>query len=229
MPRKKKEEELLISFEEYKKSGAYIGTRVVTGHMQEYVYKRRADGLAIINTAKIDEKVKLTSRFLTQYEPKDILIVCKREAGWQAVEKFSALFGMRHFTRRYPAGVITNPSLPSFFEPKMLLIVDPWTDKNAMHDALKLGIPIFALCDTNNVTNYIDLVIPCNNKAKSSIALVFWILANEYAKFKGLAIEVKLEDFGYEAKEELEKEKAGTEGAREMRVVKVRDLAKEGV
>lgn len=181
---------LLVPFEKYKETAIYLGTKVIMTYMKDYVYKRRADGIAIIDTNKIDERIALTAKFISKYDAKDILVVCKREAGWHAADLFAKTIGAIAFTRRYPAGIITNASLPEFFEPKLLLIVDPWVDKNALKDALRVGIPIVSLCDTNNYTNNIDIVLPCNNKAKTSIALVFSILASEYVKHRGLKIQV---------------------------------------
>ena len=181
-----KEKKLLISAEEYKAASVIVGTKVITGYMEQYVYKRRADGLAIIDVEKTDHKIQAAANFLAQFEPKDILAFCKREAGWKPLEKFGEVTGARVFIRRYPAGTITNPTLPTFFEPKVLITVDPWIDKNAIFDAQRIGIPVLSICDTNNVTNNLDLVIPANNKTKSSIAIIFYLIAKGYAKARGL-------------------------------------------
>jgi len=187
---KEKSEELLVPLEEYVKSGIYLGTRVITSFMKPYVYRRRPDGLATINTQEIDDRLKVAINFLSRYPPEEILVVCKRESGWQAAELFGKLTGIRVFTKKYPPGIITNPSLPDFFEPSILFIVDPWLDKNPLKDALKLNIPVISLCDTNNITSFIDLIIPCNNKSNKSIGLVFWILAQEYTKKLGIKAKI---------------------------------------
>ncbi|MBI2672793.1 30S ribosomal protein S2, partial [Candidatus Woesearchaeota archaeon] len=93
--------------------------------------------------------------------------------------------GIKVFVGRYPPGILTNPDLEDFTEAKVLLVTDPWPDKNAIRDAVRVGIPVIALCDTNNEANFIDLVVPCNNKGKKSLALFFWILAKELLKAKG--------------------------------------------
>ena len=93
--------------------------------------------------------------------------------------------GIRTIIGRYPPGILTNPELETFTEAKLMLVVDPWPDKNAINDAVKLGIPIIAICDTNNESNNIDLVVPANNKGKRSLALIFYILTKEFLKSRG--------------------------------------------
>ena len=195
--KRENKEELLVSLEEYvKPSGIHLGTKVITSYMRKYVYKRRADGLATINTNEINRKINIVVNFLSQYEPQEIIVACKREAGWVALKKFNELTGIRVYTKKYPTGIITNTQLPGFFEPKVMFIIDPWIDKNPLNDAVKTNLPIISLCDTNNLTSYIDLVIPCNNKSNKSLGLIFWILTREYCKRKKIKIEMpKIEEF----------------------------------
>lgn len=187
--------ELLVPLEEYVKAGVHIGTTVITPDMRQYVYRRRADGLAILNTNMVNEKMKSAASFLSKYDPKDIILVCKREAGWKAAKLFSAITGIRVFAKKYAAGIITNPSLKDFFEPALVMICDPWLDKNALHDASIVGIPVISLCDSNNLTRNIDVVIPCNNKSDKSIGLMLFILAREYCKKRGIKFDAKIADF----------------------------------
>tara|TARA_Y100000310_G_C20556454_1_gene750792 strand:+ start:82 stop:906 length:825 start_codon:yes stop_codon:yes gene_type:complete len=185
----------LVTIDEYVKSGIHIGTKVITPHMRSYVYRRRNDGIAIINTNSIDQKLKEVLDLLKEYEPEDFVVICKREAGWKALEKFSELTGVRVFTKKYPAGIMTNIQLPSFFETEMVFICDPWLDKNALKDAKKIKKKIFSLCDTNNYTFDINFVVPCNNKSAKSLGLVWYIITREYLKAKKSKVKVKMEDF----------------------------------
>ncbi len=173
---------LLVPLEEYKKSGISLGTRVITEFMKKYVFKRRPDGLATINTNEIDKRIRIAVNMLSQYAPEDVVIACKRESGWKGAELLGKITGINVFTKKYPAGIITNIRLDGFFEPSMVFIVDPWIDKSAMSDAIKLNLPVAALCDTNNTTTNVDLIVPCNNKSGKSLGLVFWILARELIK-----------------------------------------------
>jgi small subunit ribosomal protein S2 len=205
--------ETLVPLTDYIACSIHLGTKVITPDMRKYVYKRRADGLAVINTNLIDDKLRDASSFLNQFSPEDVFVVCKREAGWPAVEKFSEVTGIRNFTKKYPAGIITNLSLDNFFEAKLIIICDPWVDKNAYMDAIRLKMPILAICDTNNYTKYITKLIPGNNKSRKSVGVILYVLAREYLKSQGKDDEakaLKLEDFsgkieaaGEENKEEI--------------------------
>lgn len=178
-------EKFLVPQDWYLKAGIHIGTKFRTKYMDKFIYKTRPDGLSVLNLQKIDERLRLAANFLAQYEPEDILVVSRRENGWKPVRKFAAHTGVKFFAGRYPPGILTNPNLESYMEPKVLVVTDAWPDRNAVNDAVKVGIPIVALCDTNNQANNLDLVVPCNNKGKKSLGLVFWILATEYLKKKG--------------------------------------------
>ncbi len=187
--------ETLIPLEDYIKCAVHLGTKVITPHMKKFVYKRRADGLAVINTALIDEKLREGINFLVNYEPEKVYLVCKREAGWEAARLFEEVTGIRVFTKKYPSGITTNLELEDFFEAELTIICDPWVDKNALNDTARLKKPVLALCDTNNYSTNITKLIPCNNKSKKSIGCIIYILAREYAKNKGLDFNYSLEDF----------------------------------
>ena len=193
-------ESLLIESNEYLKSGIHIGTKFKTKYMANFIYKTRPDGLSVLNLKKIDERLKVAVNFLGQYEPEEILVISRRENGWKALKKLHELTGIRVIIGRYPPGILTNPNLKTFTEPKVIFVCDPWPDKNAVEDASKVGIPVIALCDTNNQSNKLDLVVPCNNKGKKSIGLVFYIVAREYMRKKAMLkgsdeMPAKLEEF----------------------------------
>ena len=177
-----KSETVLTPIEDYIKTASYLGTKVITPSMRKYVYRRRLDGLAILNTLLVDKKLANAINFVKQYKPDEWTLICKREAGWRAAKMFSELTGVRLFSKKYPAGVLTNTRLDNFIETKMILICDPWLDKNSLKDAKKVRIPVCGVCDTNNHTSDIDVVVIANNKSNKSLGLVFWLLAREYMK-----------------------------------------------
>jgi ribosomal protein uS2 len=188
----------LIPLEDYIKCAVHLGTKVITPHMRKFVYKRRADGLAVINTALIDEKIREAIDFISDYDQKGIYLICKREAGWEPAQKFGEVTGIRVFTKKYTPGMTTNLILEDFFESELTIICDPWMDKNALNDTVKLKKPVLGLCDTNNFTSGVSKIIPCNNKARKSIGCILYILAREYCKQKNIPFNAKLTDFAGE-------------------------------
>ncbi len=194
------EEKFLVPTDEYLKSGIHIGTKFKTRYMEKFIYKTRPDGLSILNLQKIDERLNIAAKFLAQYNPEDILIVGRRESAWKPIKMFSRVTGAKVFAGRYPPGILTNPNLDNYIEARVLLAVDSGPDRNAVMDAIKMNIPVVAICDTNNQTNNIDLVVPSNNKGKKSLGLFFWILAREYLRNRGILkkdqeLKEKIEDF----------------------------------
>jgi len=195
-----KNEKFLVPQDVYLKSGIHIGTKFRTKYMNQFIYKTRPDGLSVLNLQKINERIEIAASMLAQFAPEDLLIVSRRENGWKAVKMFGKLTGARVFAGRYPPGILTNSNLDNFIEAKIILVTDSWPDRNAIKDALKIGIPVIALCDTNNQTNNIDLVVPCNNKGKKSLGLLFYILTKEYMRRRGMIksdkeFEAKIDDF----------------------------------
>ena len=194
------QESLLIDSNEYLKSGIQIGTKFKSKYMADFIYKTRPDGLSVLNLKKIDERIGMAATLLSNYNPEDILIISRRENGWKGLKILTKLTGIRVITGRYPPGILTNTNLETYTEPKILFVCDPWPDKNAVDDAARMGIPVIALCDTNNTSNKVDLVIPCNNKGKKSVGLVFYLITREYLRKRGVLatneeLQEKPEDF----------------------------------
>ncbi len=190
----------LVPTDMYLKTGIHVGTKFKTKHMSQFIYKTRPDGLSVLDVEKIDERIKLAIQLLQQYEPNEILIVCRRENGWKPVKLLEAMTGTKVFAGRYPPGILTNSNLEDFIEAKVMVVVDAWADRNAVADALKKGIIVIALCDTNNQCNNIDLVVPCNNKGRKSLGLFFYLFTREYMQTRNLIqkeedMRYKLDDF----------------------------------
>ena len=174
----------------------HLGTRAITPDMKPYVYKRRADSLAVFNTSLLDEKMREASDYLIKFAPTDVVLVCKRESGEKAAELFSKITGIKAFIKKYPAGILTNPNLENFIETELLFICDPWMDKSALEDAKRIKIPVMAICDTNNYTMHVDKVIPGNNKSAKSLGIIFYLLTKLYIEKRKLHTDVPpVQDF----------------------------------
>lgn len=188
-------ENTLVPMDDYLKASIHLGTRVITPDMREFVYRRRADGLAVFNTALLDQKIREALAYFTQFKAEDIIFVCKREAGWKAAQKFAEITGIRIFTKKYPAGILTNTNLENFFETKLVVIADPWLDKNALEDARRVHVPVLSICDTNNFTQGITTILPGNNKSAKSLGMMLYLMAKQYCETNKIKTEVKIQDF----------------------------------
>ena len=78
--------------------------------------------------------------------------------------------------------------------PDALFVVDPLEEHNAVAEARKLGIPVFALIDTNADPRTVDYPIPANDDAVRSIKLLVSLIADAVCEGKNLPIENIAED-----------------------------------
>lgn len=177
--------ELLIDEDTFLTCGVHIGTKQKSKDMEPYVYKVRDDGLRILNVNKTSEKITEAAKFLKEYEPKDVLVVSARQYGWKPAKKFAANCGFICIPGRFTPGRLTNPEMQFFIEPKVIVLTDPAADAQAFREAININIPIVAMCDSNNLTTDIDLVIPGNNKGRRSLALIYWLMAREILRLNG--------------------------------------------
>jgi small subunit ribosomal protein S2 len=187
---KEEKKDMLVPIEDYLKSSIHLGTRVITPDMRPFVYKRRADGLAVFNTSLLDDALRKAIDYLSQFAPEDMLLVCKREAGWKAVQLMAKTLGIQSYTKKYPAGILTNTNLDTFIETKLMVIFDPWLDKNALSDARRVNIPVFSMCDTNNFARGINFVLPGNNKSWKSIGMICYLLTKGYAEKRKMSVTI---------------------------------------
>jgi small subunit ribosomal protein S2 len=176
---------MMVTEEVYMTSGVHIGTRQKTADIKEFIYKVRNDGLYIIDVKKTDERIKATAKFLAKYDPSKILVVSVRQYGQKPVRKLGEITGIQVLDGRFQPGTLTNPNAKTFLEPEIIVLTDPLADIQALHEAKNIGIPVIALCDTNNETKYIDYVIPTNNKGRRALALIYWLLARAILREQG--------------------------------------------
>ncbi len=177
--------DLLVAEDIYLTSGVHIGTQQKSADMKDFIYKVRQDGLYVLDVKKTDERIRAAASFLSRFDPKRILVVSARQYGQKPAREFSKAIGAPAFAGRFVPGTLTNPANPVFIEPEVLVVTDPSADKQALNEALNLGIPIVAMCDANNETRNVDLVIPTNNKGRRALACIYWLLSREVLVARG--------------------------------------------
>jgi len=187
--------ESIIPLDEFLAAGIHIGTQQKTKDMMKFVYRVRTDGLYVLDIQATDQRIRLAAALLAKYDPTKILMVSARQYGHHPVKMLAKTIGAKAMIGRFIPGTLTNPILDIFFEPDIVLVTDPHGDNQLVKEAVSIGIPVIGLCDTNNSTSNVDLVIPTNNKGRKALSLVYWLLAKKTTEIKGIPFNLNLEDF----------------------------------
>jgi len=203
--------EPIVPLEEYLAAGIHIGTQQKTGDMHRFIYRVRTDGLYVLDVETTDKRIRQASQLLTRYPPQKILVISARQYGQRPSAVFAKIAGAVAITGRFVPGTLTNPQYAryiepeiivatdptgDYIEPEIIVATDPTGDAQAITEAVSIGIPVIGLCDTNNSTANVDLVIPTNNKGRKSLAMIYWLLTKEMFSINGKAnFNYTIEDF----------------------------------
>ncbi|MGA2384901.1 MAG: 30S ribosomal protein S2 [Candidatus Bathyarchaeia archaeon] len=179
-------EELLLPRDTLLSAGIHIGTRMKTLDMEPFIYRVRPDGLFVLDVKKTDDRIRVTAKFLSRYEEHaKISVAATRLYAQEPIKMFCKLTGATPLIGRFIPGQLSNPQYPGRIDPEVIVVSDPRADAQAVKEASKVGIPIVALCSTDNEFAGVDLVIPTNNKGRRALAVIFWLLARQLLRERG--------------------------------------------
>jgi small subunit ribosomal protein S2 len=178
-------EELLLPRDALLSAGIHIGTRMKTKDMSPFIYRVRPDGLFVLDVKKTDERIRVVAKFLARFEPSKVAVISARLYGHTPVQKFCELTKATSLVGRFIPGMLSNPLYPNRIEPSIVVVSDPKADLQAVKEATAIGVPVVALCSTDNDFTDVDLAIPTNNKGRRALAVIFWLLARQVARERG--------------------------------------------
>ncbi|MGD8543669.1 MAG: 30S ribosomal protein S2 [Candidatus Bathyarchaeota archaeon] len=179
------DEELLLPQDTLLSAGIHIGTRMKTQDMNPFIYRVRPDGLYVLDIKKTDERIRVVAKFLARFDPAKVVAVAARLYGRDPVKMFCDVTGATSILGRFIPGMLSNPIYPKRLEPSVIVVSDPKADAQAVNEASIMGIPVVALCSTDNEFRDVDLVIPTNNKGRRALAIIYWLLARQIMRERG--------------------------------------------
>jgi len=175
-------------------SGIRVGTSVKTKFMIPFITKASPEGFYLFDLDITLSRIQTAARFIKKFDIKKVIVYSGRTYATTPIEKFCQLTGAKKMLGRFLPGTLTNPSLPYYSEPKLIVISDPQVDAQAVTEATNAGIPVIGIANTDNVTSELDLVIPANYRGRKALATIYWLLASEILQ-DSKAMKYEIEDF----------------------------------
>jgi len=189
----------LVSLEIYETHAVNIGTRQKSADMKRFIEGVRDDGLYLLDLNITDERIRTVAEFISRYDISRVMVVSARQYGQRPARKFAEAVGAISAVGRFIPGSLTNPALPTYVEPEVIIVTDPAADQQPLSEAVNNGLPIVGICDANNNLRNVDLALPANNKGRKSLALIYWVLARVVLKLRG-----SMDDETWETMQNLE-------------------------
>ena len=160
-------------------TGIRVGTQMRTKFMKQFITKASPEGLYMLDLELTIKRVGTAARFINRIGTENLIVCSARPYAATPIEKFCEKLGSKALIGRFMPGTLTNPSLPYYIEPKLVLISDPQVDEQAVTEATNAGIPVIGIANTDNITSNLDLIIPANNRGRKALATVYWLLVHQ--------------------------------------------------
>jgi small subunit ribosomal protein S2 len=181
-------------------TGIRVGTPVKTKYMSPFIVRANPEGLYILDIGKTLARIDVAAKFIGRANVSKVAVTSAREYGKMPVQKFCQLTGATGIFGRFMPGTFTNPSLPNYMEPEIVIVTDPQADQQAVMEATRAGVTVIAISNSDNVTSRVDLIIPANNRGRKALATVYWLLAREVLKKQGTIrsdseMKISIDDF----------------------------------
>lgn len=188
-------------------TGIRVGTAVKTKFMVPFITKASPEGLYMLDLDITLARIQTAAKFINRMNIEKVIVCSGREYANTPIEKFCEVTGATKMLGRFMPGTLTNPSLPYYIEPQLVLISDPQVDSQAITEATNAGIPVIGISNTDNITSQIDLIIPANNRGRKALATAYWLLAREILVEKGQlkgdeSLKYEIDDFETKITEE---------------------------
>ena len=160
-------------------TGIRVGTQVKTKFMKSFITKASPEGLYMLDLDITLEKIQTAAKFINRLGTDNLIVCSGRQYAETPIEKFCEVLESKKLLGRFMPGTLTNPTLPYYIEPKLVLISDPQIDEQAIIEATNAGIPVIGIANTDNITSKLDVIIPANNRGRKALATVYWLLVRQ--------------------------------------------------
>jgi len=165
---------------------AHLGSQNLDFQMEQYVFKRKNNGVCLFNIRKMWDKLVLAARAIAAVEnPADVCVISARQIAQRAVLKYARYTGATPIAGRFTPGSFTNQIQQAFKEPRLIIVADPVADHQPITEASYVNIPVIAFVNSDNPLRYVDIAIPCNNRSAVPIGLMLWLLSREVLRIRG--------------------------------------------